>query len=232
MLVLLAAGKVVYFGDTTDAVKYFSTSKFGFEYHETQNPADFVIAVAGSFVKDKGGNTVTADMLVKHYEEVGGRAKQSSLGPKATSDVATKVVGLYPTSFFKQYMVMFKRQGLKTLRNKLPIQISVFRYKYFSILLYIFYIVNMTNTSISEDAFWLLYFSDPFSRTYPKEEVTTRTNRVSGFAFSACFTILWCRYRRYRCTSTIECFTIASVEQKFTDLFLTGLQFGQFGLYF
>lgn len=155
MLVLLAAGKVVYFGNDQAAIKFFSTSKFWFHYDDTQNPADFVIAVAGSFVEDKTGNTVTDDMLVKHYEETVRCFEREPLNQKAASSMSSKIVGLYPTSFLKQFTVMFKRQGLKTLRNKLPLQISFFRQ--------VFYLYSYTHIYIYWRLYatWLLY-SDAF----------------------------------------------------------------------
>ena len=129
MLVLLAAGKVIYFGDAKKVVSFFTNSLFGFSYNETQNPADFVIAVAGGFVPSKSGKSITGDELVSYYLEM---SRGSAVAPfqKKVSNTASETLGEYPTSFLKQFMVMFKRQGLKFWRNQLPLKISIFRYRY------------------------------------------------------------------------------------------------------
>jgi ABC-type multidrug transport system ATPase subunit len=45
-LLLLSAGKVVYFGPTSEAVRYFSASPLSFAYIRGQNPADYVVNIA------------------------------------------------------------------------------------------------------------------------------------------------------------------------------------------
>lgn len=55
-LLLLANGKVIYFGPSRDVVNYFVTSPYGFHYRPGSNPADFVVAVAGSFVTSSEGD--------------------------------------------------------------------------------------------------------------------------------------------------------------------------------
>jgi len=57
-LLLLAEGRVVYFGAADEAIGYFVSSPFAFDYIRGTNPADFVISVAGSFVKSSNNDYV------------------------------------------------------------------------------------------------------------------------------------------------------------------------------
>ena len=66
-LLLLAAGRIIYFGPTSDMVKYFTSSPFQFHYDEGSNPADFVVAVAGSFISARDGRKISGDELVKYF---------------------------------------------------------------------------------------------------------------------------------------------------------------------
>jgi ABC-type multidrug transport system ATPase subunit/ABC-type multidrug transport system permease subunit len=66
-LLLLAEGRVIYFGPAATAVEYFTQSPYQFVCRAGANPADFVVAVAGSFVPAGDGRTVTGGELAAHY---------------------------------------------------------------------------------------------------------------------------------------------------------------------
>jgi ATP-binding cassette, subfamily G (WHITE), member 2 len=51
-LLLMAEGHVIYYGEATSAVNYFVSSPYAFQYIRGSNPAEFVIAVAGSLQSD------------------------------------------------------------------------------------------------------------------------------------------------------------------------------------
>jgi len=54
-LLLLANGRVLYFGPTSGVIDYFMSCPWGFDYQVTSNPADFIISIAtGS--KTKSGS--------------------------------------------------------------------------------------------------------------------------------------------------------------------------------
>jgi len=54
-LLLLANGRVLYFGPTSGVIDYFMSGPWGFDYQVTSNPADFIISIAtGS--KTKSGS--------------------------------------------------------------------------------------------------------------------------------------------------------------------------------
>lgn len=54
-LLLMAEGRVIYFGPSRNVVSYFTESPYKFTYKEGSNPADFVIAVAGGFLNACNG---------------------------------------------------------------------------------------------------------------------------------------------------------------------------------
>ena len=49
-LLLLAGGKVIYFGPARDIINYFSTSPYQFPYKAPANPADYLSAFSCLFV--------------------------------------------------------------------------------------------------------------------------------------------------------------------------------------
>ena len=62
-LMLLAEGRVIYFGSSRDVVNYFVTSPYQFYYKPASNPADYVIAVAGSFIFSCSGQKISGGEL-------------------------------------------------------------------------------------------------------------------------------------------------------------------------
>jgi len=67
-LLLLAAGKIIYFGPTLHMIKYFTDSPFQFKYAEGSNPAEFVVAVAGSFINACDGRKISGAELVNYFK--------------------------------------------------------------------------------------------------------------------------------------------------------------------
>jgi ABC-type multidrug transport system ATPase subunit len=66
-LMLMAEGRVIYFGPSRDVVNYFVTSPYHFNYVSGSNPADYVIAVAGSFLHSSEGKRVSGQELASLY---------------------------------------------------------------------------------------------------------------------------------------------------------------------
>ena len=67
-LLLLAAGKIIYFGPSLHMIKYFTDSPFQFKYAEGSNPAEFVVAVAGSFINACDGRKISGAELVNYFK--------------------------------------------------------------------------------------------------------------------------------------------------------------------
>jgi ABC-type multidrug transport system ATPase subunit/ABC-type multidrug transport system permease subunit len=67
-LLLLSEGRVVFFGPAAEAKDYFVQSPYQFVHKAGANPADFVVAVAGSFVAAADGRSVSAGELATYYK--------------------------------------------------------------------------------------------------------------------------------------------------------------------
>lgn len=67
-LLLMAKGKVIYFGSVMDCVGYFQHSPYQFYYKPHSNPADYVIAVGGSFIPANNGEHIDGEVLANYYE--------------------------------------------------------------------------------------------------------------------------------------------------------------------
>jgi ABC-type multidrug transport system ATPase subunit len=62
-LLLLARGRVIYFGAANEAIDYFMmNSPYHFPYRQGTNPADYVIAVGGGFLAAGDGRQVTGKL--------------------------------------------------------------------------------------------------------------------------------------------------------------------------
>jgi hypothetical protein len=70
-LLLLAEGRVVYFGAADNIVPYFTSSPFRFRFESGSNPAEFLIAVAGSFITAHDGQRVSGAELLEYYHASG-----------------------------------------------------------------------------------------------------------------------------------------------------------------
>ena len=118
---------MIYFGPCDAAADYFVNCHYGFACAPNTNPADFVIAVAGGFIPDKNNNPVSGTMLADFYasnEIVGDIEVESGFGSKVKT---LSHPGLYPTPFYFQFWIMFKRHSIKTLRSRRPLNISLMR---------------------------------------------------------------------------------------------------------
>ena len=68
-LLLIAHGRVIYFGLAKSSVAYFTSSPFGFSFARLSNPADFIVSIAGSFEANAAGKYVTGDELADYYNK-------------------------------------------------------------------------------------------------------------------------------------------------------------------
>ena len=67
-LLLLAEGRVIYFGPTSTMIQYFQEeSPYQFPYKKGSNAADYVVAVAGSFITASDGSTISGQELADYY---------------------------------------------------------------------------------------------------------------------------------------------------------------------
>jgi len=179
-LMLLAEGRVIYFGPARDVVNYFVTSPYQFFYKPGSNPADFVIAVAGSFVFSSSGQKVSGGELAALYgsSELSKLFKENmdtmiaidsaaSATPEAGADEHTENDMEYNTSTLNQLKVLISRAALRIVKNRRPTAITVFRH----VIVGFFY--------------GTIYYQMP-TGTDP----TDYTNRLSVFFFALMFAVI------------------------------------------
>eukprot|EP00736_Rhodelphis_marinus_P010117 Rmarinus@m.24807 len=68
-LLLLAQGHVVYFGPVSSCVEYFTSKSLNCEIGKFENPADFVIKIAGSHVANRKGEVMSREQLVAIWQQ-------------------------------------------------------------------------------------------------------------------------------------------------------------------
>ena len=134
-LLLLACGRVIYFGDAIDIVDYFASSVYKFPYKDGSNPADYLIAVAGGFVASHSGVKISGEDLAKYYtrselcnSNTERLNKLLALGAARMSTYETNAFqwARCHTSIFNQIVVLCHRSVIKVMKFPLPfIAISI-----------------------------------------------------------------------------------------------------------
>lgn len=120
-ILLMAKGKVVYFGPTRDIVKTFSSPPYTYKYMEGTNPADFVVRVAGGKFIPLGSNEAfSAETLHMMYLET--PHHKDLISAISDRDVVVPPPLTFerelPTSQLTQLRVLVKRGFTKTLRDR------------------------------------------------------------------------------------------------------------------
>ena len=126
-LLLMAAGKVIYFGPSKEVVKYFETSAYAFSYVKGSNPADYLIAVAGSFLPASNGKKISGEDLALHYtksdycrsfsENVEAMIALDGISGGGGEDNAeNKGDSIYPTPTSHQIKVLLHRSFLRMIK--------------------------------------------------------------------------------------------------------------------
>jgi ABC-type multidrug transport system ATPase subunit len=162
-LLLMANGRVVYFGAANEAISFFVNSPYGFEYVRGTNPADYVISVAGSFVRSQEGEFVSGDALADYYEgSQNNRTFQENIEMAIQLDKAA-VTNYdagddreFPQTLLSQILTLSKRQAVKTIKQRRPTVAAFIRH----ILVAAFYgsvYYNLDKTQIT-DRMALLFF--------------------------------------------------------------------------
>ena len=177
-LLLLAEGRVIYFGPARDVVNYFVTSPYQFFYKPGSNPADFVIAVAGSFVFSSSGQKVSGGELAALYgsSELA-KLFRDNMDTMIAIDSAAIANGdiddsinlemEYNTSTYHQIKILVNRNFVRIVKNKRPTVISIVRH----ILIGFFY--------------GTIYYQLPTGT-----DATDYNNRLSIFFFGLMFVII------------------------------------------
>lgn len=123
-LLLLAEGRVIFYGANRDVVNYFTTCPYQFYYKPGSNPADYVIAVAGSFVFASSGQKIPGGELAALYASSDlHQALMTSLEKPENNEVYSEsAVALsmdeYNTSTMNQLKTLMHRVCVRTYRNR------------------------------------------------------------------------------------------------------------------
>jgi len=110
-ILLLADGKTAFLGSPTDALSYFSN--LGLERPELCNPADFLIELVDEPLTEE--STDYRKIVVDHYKEgdygtCGYPGKSPAIIPPAIQPKnKSKRFNSFPTSFWEQFYLLFKR---------------------------------------------------------------------------------------------------------------------------
>ena len=177
-LLLLAEGRVIYYGPARDVVNYFATSPYQFFYKPGSNPADFVIAVAGSFVFSSSGQRVSGGELAALYgsRELAKMFKDSietmiaidsAANGASEADDSMDMDMEYNTSTWFQTKTLISRNFLRIKKNRRATVIGVARY----VIIGFFY--------------GSIYFQLPTGTAAPDY-----TNRLSIFFFGLMFAMM------------------------------------------
>jgi ABC-type multidrug transport system ATPase subunit len=147
-LILLADGRLIYFGPAKEVAHYFSKSPYQFPFVPHTNPADFAVAVAGGFIApdlpDQGvTNTVSAEKLGEMYansvfavsfgKNIGTALEMDQAAMKTKSMPAQSMTALaietyhprkqnsYGTSTIHQIKTLCKRVFLEKSRRRVEV---------------------------------------------------------------------------------------------------------------
>jgi ABC-type multidrug transport system ATPase subunit len=157
-LLLMAEGRVIYFGPARDVVNYFSSSVYKFPYIRGTNPADFVISVAGSFTPSHDGKIIGGGELATYYAQSDlCRVFMENIDTMVAMDLAAvgepsqddEALSLYPTSTAWQLKVLLHRLVIKTGKERKPTIASFGRH----IIVGLFYgtiFYNLDDTQFTE----------------------------------------------------------------------------------
>jgi ABC-type multidrug transport system ATPase subunit/ABC-type multidrug transport system permease subunit len=145
-LLLLAEGRVIYFGPAATTTEYFTLSPYKFVCKTGANPADFVVAVAGSFVPAGDGRMVPGGELAAYYatteqarlaEEVFG-AEVAAAVPKLPENPLLRTTpheesnegdaGPHRTDLWHQLKVLLHRRVTVIKKDPMPTIGPVLRY--------------------------------------------------------------------------------------------------------
>lgn len=151
-LLLMARGRVIYFGPASNVAHYFASSPFQFYFKPDSNPFDFAVAVAGSSIQSDSGEVVSSEQLIEYYsggedatklletvkEVIALDQYQNSEEIRLAGTEAEKVRTVemaYNTSLMNQIKTLSHRSAAVLLQNKKLIFATVMRF----ILVAIFY---------------------------------------------------------------------------------------------
>ncbi|CAM9157731.1 unnamed protein product [Ectocarpus fasciculatus] len=137
-LLLLAYGKVIYFGPARDVVSYFVNSPYAFKYFRGTNPADFVISVAGCFIPGGNGEKVPGEELAAYYakgdlfrlfmENIDTMVAMDKAAAPPPTEIHPDDEMEFITSTKFQTKILLHRVFFKTVKERKPTVVSAVRH--------------------------------------------------------------------------------------------------------
>lgn len=165
----MAKGRIIYFGEMSKCTEYFTTSTYQFSYKMGSNPADFIVAVAGSFVEASDKKIITGSELADYYSsnDVSQKLKDE-IEAYISNEVKTplkynhdKISKLQNTSLKHQIKILINRAFLVASKEKGFIIVGFLRF----ILTTLFYSLvfiqqgNGTNPSVYENRLAIFFLT-------------------------------------------------------------------------
>jgi ATP-binding cassette subfamily G (WHITE) protein 2 (SNQ2) len=204
-LLLLSAGLVIYFGPAKESVSYFLYSPFKFHYAPDSNPADYVVAVAGGFLKSNTGQVPSASdladlylksefskLFLKHIDNailMDKAAMTTSLTAKLLeSNVSINTT--YTTGTIHQMSILMKRVLLETFRRRLVVISSFIRYSLAELLNSIYRSLISLFIRPFRHIVTGLFYGSIYYQLATGTDSTCYTNRISLIFFSLMFVII------------------------------------------
>jgi len=157
-LLLLARGKVAYFGKSSDSVQYFKS--IGYHMPEQYNPADYFIDLVTQTAND-GAEYAEKRQYENHRIEdiLAKKAKDPVKLPELTCDfhISGRNVPEYSTSWFNEFIVLLARASLSVLRDRMLTLSRLFQTLVMAILVGLLYLNTAYNQSAILDRVGVLF---------------------------------------------------------------------------
>jgi ABC-type multidrug transport system ATPase subunit len=130
-VLIMAEARVVYFGGVQNCADFYTQSPYKFAFPTTMDPAEFMIAVAGSRLQAADGRVVSAGELAAHYRTtpscnalresvrhlIATYAQNTASTPHPSKDPAIAVENAPHLSFRYQLQILLERRILVTRRR-------------------------------------------------------------------------------------------------------------------
>ena len=140
VLLLMAAGRIIYFGPASEVISYFADSPFHFHYREGDNPADYAVAVANAFIHSDDGRVIQSSELADYYLTTI-QAKtvfsfylnegKPIVGTLTNNSPPKRIVGIYITPIYHHLPVLLYRRFLILRKNPVVLFAPIARYDSF-----------------------------------------------------------------------------------------------------
>lgn len=148
-VLLMAKGRVIYFGRVNECVAYFAQSPYAFPYKPNSNVADYIIAVGGGFLAAGDGRKITGDELAEYYQGqvknqkphmvfspdasssnpmLSGKTATASAKTKDQEETEALAMLKYNTSTMHQLKTLGHRLLLKTSRDRRATVVATMRH--------------------------------------------------------------------------------------------------------